>query len=575
MAFNVSYVFQAIDNFSAVARQIENRMTGITEKARNATQSLSDMGSKLAMTGGKFSLALTAPLALIGKTALGVSSEFEMMGVSFETMLGSADKAKSVINDIIKFSAKTPFGLREVEKAALRLITAGVSVEKLTDQMELLGNIASGTNVPITDMAQIFMKAKGKGRLMTEEIMQLAERGIPILQVLAKGFKTTEGNILKAASEGKISFEIFQKALEKMGGEGGMFANLMDKQSKTFGGALANMQDNITIFLKTLGDFAVQNLGLTEIINDFTDKIVILSKSIKEFATNNPKLAKFILISIGIAAALGPVMVALGFAIQGLAGFGKALLFLTSPIGLIIAAIVATAATLLYLYNKFEIIRNIIDFVIGGIIKFVNTFPLISAAIAIVIGGLLAFGKGVILLQGIMALARIAIIAFNLVCALNPYILIGAAIAAMVAGIIYFGNKLGWFTSAFQTIKEWADIVANAFRNMFDFDFSGKIDSLKSAVSDITSSVKDKITGLFSFEASELPPLPTVPPIPNTISPLIDSNLNLGAQTIRTESQSTVDINLKGNTQSIENIRSKTDGKTNLAISQNMAYGGY
>lgn len=54
-------------------------------------------------------------------------------------------------------------------------------------------------------------------------------------------------------TKGQVGYPMVEKALASLTGEGGRFANLMDKQSKSFGGMISNFQDTITIMLRDLG----------------------------------------------------------------------------------------------------------------------------------------------------------------------------------------------------------------------------------------------------------------------------------------------------------------------------------
>lgn len=68
--------------------------------------------------------------------------------------------------------------------------------------------------------------------------------------------KVTAGDVKKMIESGAVSFEDVQKALSKLNSEGGMFFKNMENQSKTFGGVMSNVQDEITRFaLSTMGLF--------------------------------------------------------------------------------------------------------------------------------------------------------------------------------------------------------------------------------------------------------------------------------------------------------------------------------
>ena len=73
-----------------------------------------------------------------------LAADFEQMQVAFETMLGSADKAKEMMDWIVEFSAKTPFEVKDLTEYAKRLLAFGESMEEVKEDLKALGDIAAG-----------------------------------------------------------------------------------------------------------------------------------------------------------------------------------------------------------------------------------------------------------------------------------------------------------------------------------------------------------------------------------------------------------------------------------------------
>ncbi|OWY64736.1 phage tail tape measure protein [cyanobacterium TDX16] len=187
-----------------------------------------------------------AALGGLGKQMLTVGAEAEKSRVAFTTFLGSAQKADSVLKDITKFAAETPFELPEVEKAARQLLAFGFTADRLKPTLTAVGNIAAGTGVNFGELADIIGKAKTQGRLYAEDINQLTGRGIPIIAELAKQYGVAESEVKKLVESGKVGFNNLEKALVSMSSEGGKFNNLMAKLADTTGGKFTNLSDRIT-----------------------------------------------------------------------------------------------------------------------------------------------------------------------------------------------------------------------------------------------------------------------------------------------------------------------------------------
>lgn len=63
-------------------------------------------------------------------------------------------------------------------------------------------------------------------------------------------------------SDGAVSFDMVQKALQSATGEGGKFFNMMERQSKTFGGVMSNIKDQVTRSLAEIAGIDIQAGGL-------------------------------------------------------------------------------------------------------------------------------------------------------------------------------------------------------------------------------------------------------------------------------------------------------------------------
>jgi tape measure domain-containing protein len=312
MAFTISYVYQAIDRFTPAAKKIGTAFKRVTAKARKLTQNLKKTSRQLRSFGADLSLKVSAPLAAFAGLALRASANMETLQTSFVSMTGSADKAKEVVADLVDFTAKTPFQLEGVGAAAKQLLSFGVETGNLLTIMQQLGDVAATADKPIESIAAIFGKAKAKGKAMTEELLQLAEKGIPIIDVLAKRFGVTKDVIFEAASKSQISFDVLAEAMETMTKKGGFAFKGMENQSKTLAGKFSTLKDNVNLSLAAIGDTLVKTLDIKSLLDGLTIGFQSITIGIQSFGAENPKLAKFLVIMTGVLALLGPLAVGIG-----------------------------------------------------------------------------------------------------------------------------------------------------------------------------------------------------------------------------------------------------------------------
>jgi tape measure domain-containing protein len=355
--FDISVLLRVIDKATRPLSNVSDAMRKTQKSAQNLGKSLSRVGDKASKAGKKLSdigssiaLKVSAPLAAAGLLALKSSADIETMTVSFESMLGSAEKADKIMKELINFTAKTPFQLQGVGQSAKTLLAFGVAQEDVVDRLKVLGDIASGTNAPLTDIANIFGKIKTKNKAMTEEILQLAERGIPIIDDLAKTYGVSKDAIFEMASESKISFEVVSESLTRMTKKGGIFENQMEKQSRTLSGVFSTLKDNVVLAFGAIGNSMVKTLKLKERMNAFIAIIQKMTAAFIKFSEANPGLTKLIFLVGSLLVILGPVVIALGAFVSSIGFIISGLGTLATVFGVTIASIagfaVAAAAAL-------------------------------------------------------------------------------------------------------------------------------------------------------------------------------------------------------------------------------------
>jgi len=157
------------------------------------------------------------------------------------------------------------------------------------------------------------------------------EAGVPILDVLAKQFGVTKAEVIKMTSGGKVGFKDFEKAMFSMSGKGGMFFNMMDKQSKTLAGALSTLKDNFSKLGREIGQMLLPILravvgtvlgmvqGWNGLSDGFKKTVMILGSMAVAFgvALKSMMLVLKITKAISIAQAAQNVITAAGQAIVG------------------------------------------------------------------------------------------------------------------------------------------------------------------------------------------------------------------------------------------------------------------
>lgn len=272
-----------IDDFNVSAATMERHIKDFSNTAAQEAAAVEDSFQQMAEKAGQY-----ISYYLIGQgmnnlvsSIVSVRGQFQQLELAFGTMLGSTAKATDLMQQMVDTAAKTPFDLMGVAEGAKQLLAYGVSADKVNDTLVRLGNIASGLSIPLNDIVYLYGTTMVQGRLYAQDVRQFTGRGIPLVKELAEKYHTTADNINAMVSAGKIGFPDVEEVLNKMTNAGGQFYQLMEKQSSSLTGQIANLQDAWGSALNSFGEQTEGALsagiqGATYIVEHMDDVVRIL-----------------------------------------------------------------------------------------------------------------------------------------------------------------------------------------------------------------------------------------------------------------------------------------------------------
>ena len=182
----------------------------------------------------------------IAKVGVEYNALQEQSKVTWTTLLGSQEQAISQLERIEKFAASTPFSKMGVDQMAKYLHNAGYEGDAVFDTLTKIGDMGSAFGVQedsLVELTRQFSQVQQAGYAYTEDLNILADRGIPIYQAIADEVGVTVAEVKRMASEGKLTSEIYNKAIDNMAKT---TEGAMDAQSKTFNGMISTLEDNLT-----------------------------------------------------------------------------------------------------------------------------------------------------------------------------------------------------------------------------------------------------------------------------------------------------------------------------------------
>ena len=260
--------------------EMRQDILGLTQQTQRETQQMDSAFKNLSIgIGAYFSVQ-----ALQGFTQqlIGVRGEFQKTEIAFGTMLKSEEKAQALMGEMVDLAAKTPFGLTDVTDGAKRLLAFQVPAEQVVDTLRRMGDVAAGLGVPMGQLIHVYGQVKAQGKLMTNDLYQFMNTGIPMTAELAKVMGVAENEVKDLISAGKVGFPEVQSVINNLTNEGGLFFNLMEQQSASLSGQIANLEDAIEqmynkIGEKTEGFLSSGIQGITFLVENYEKVGVVLA----------------------------------------------------------------------------------------------------------------------------------------------------------------------------------------------------------------------------------------------------------------------------------------------------------
>ncbi len=311
------------EQFTTAHGVVSSRLAQMDRDAAKASAGFAALGSRLESVGGQLqsvgmglTASITAPLLGVGIASLKVAGDMEMARVAFTNLLGSGEKAQAYLEQLRDFAMKTPFELPGLISATQRLMAMGIAAEKVIPTMTAIGDAVAGVGGSAETLNRVVMaigQIQAKGKLSAEEMLQLAEAGIPAWAMVAEKIGKTVPEAMKLAEKGAIDANTAIAALTE--GMEKRFGGMMAQGSKTWTGMLSNFKDQITKTLDDIGKSLMSTgKGILTAGSSLLDWISSLAAAFGKLPT---AVQTTVIALAGIAAAIGPAVVAIGLLSSG------------------------------------------------------------------------------------------------------------------------------------------------------------------------------------------------------------------------------------------------------------------
>ncbi len=211
----------------------------------------------------KMATAIGAVTTAIGGFAVaGVkyNAEIENYTTSFEVMLGSADKAREVIENLKAVGSATPFELSDLAKTTQTLINFGFTVEDAQESLLMLGDISQGNAEKMNSISTAFGKMSSSGKVALDQINVMIDAGFNPLQEISDTTGESMASLYDRISKGTLSVDEITASMQRSTAEGGKYYDSMNKMSQTFDGLKSTLVDGYNQLIGALSSKVFDNM---------------------------------------------------------------------------------------------------------------------------------------------------------------------------------------------------------------------------------------------------------------------------------------------------------------------------
>lgn len=261
----------AVKAYEAAVAELRGETTRAAAATRDFDAATDSTGNTLSNVAGKAVALGGALLGLqqmreLATSVVETGSQFQNLEVRLENLLGSAESAGQAMAMLKDLAASTPFDVAGLSEAYVKLTSFGMkpTEAQMRSLVDITANLGGGTEA-LSGVTLALGQAWTKTKLQGEEILQLAERGVPVWDALARATGRTVPELQRMSEAGQLGRDVISKLIDELGR---MNAGASDKLMQTYAGAVANAKDALAEFFDMIAKAGV--------LDWLTDKIRVL-----------------------------------------------------------------------------------------------------------------------------------------------------------------------------------------------------------------------------------------------------------------------------------------------------------
>ena len=223
-----------------------------------------------------FAKKAASELGKVVQSGVDYNASMESYLTNFKVMLGNEELAAAKLSELRKMAASTPFALSDLTEGTQTLLQFGIAADDTTGVLKQLGDISLGNADKLQTLVRAYGKMSSAQKVTLENVNMMIDAGFNPLNQICDATGESMSDLYKRISDGRVSFEELQYAVQAATSEGGQFYNGMLEASQTFSGRMSTLKDNVAALtgeltsglFAALGDLVVK---LNEVVTSFLD----------------------------------------------------------------------------------------------------------------------------------------------------------------------------------------------------------------------------------------------------------------------------------------------------------------
>jgi tape measure domain-containing protein len=246
---------------------------------------MSSFGSTLGKIGAAAGLAtLGKQMIDLGLNSALVYDKFENVRKALGLMTGSTQAGNDLYKVMQDLAARTPFTFDDIAQGTQKLLAMGFTAKEIPATMTAIGDASSavgGGADGVNRITRALGQMQAKGKITTEEMMQLQEMGVPAFRILADATGVTQQALMDMVSKGIVpADQNLRTLIDAMSKNyGGMMAQQMNSATQ----AQSNFQDATDRASQALGEITSPSVKIG--FNWLTQAIDLATAGMKDFGT--------------------------------------------------------------------------------------------------------------------------------------------------------------------------------------------------------------------------------------------------------------------------------------------------